>query len=293
MRVATTGSPAASASMNAMPNGSPPVFGWQWMSAAARRRRTSVRSPSHRSRSAMPRRAARARSEARYSASCGRWALPATQHVQSDRSASRPSASSRTACPFHGSRRLVWTMTVDASVVSSARRSSWRSVVESATASTSTGFAMTAAGTRGYIDVSAAAVYALLQIARSGTTRLASRSVQWRPVTASCAQNTSGTPARRTTPPKNACDQAAWQMTPSNDSRARRSASARRARRTASGRLARGAGSVWSAMPVAASSRLKRPSKQSATLGSSAGHTARRFASVTSTVSMPPKRLPE
>ena len=69
-------------------------------------------------------------------------------------------------------------MTVDAAVVSSVRRSPSRSAIDSVVRPRSTGFAITTDGTPGYIDVSAAAVYPLLQTARSGTTRLARRSVQ-------------------------------------------------------------------------------------------------------------------
>ena len=54
IRVLTTGRLAYRASMKAMPNGSGPVFGWQWTSAAASRRGTSERSPRNRTRSATP-----------------------------------------------------------------------------------------------------------------------------------------------------------------------------------------------------------------------------------------------
>ncbi len=54
--------------MNAMPNDSGPVFGWQWMSAAASSRETSDRWPRNRTRSEIPRASACVSSPSRYAA---------------------------------------------------------------------------------------------------------------------------------------------------------------------------------------------------------------------------------
>ena len=54
MAVVTTGRPAPRASTKAIPKGSGPTFGWQWMSEAARIRGTSDLWPRNFTRPAMP-----------------------------------------------------------------------------------------------------------------------------------------------------------------------------------------------------------------------------------------------
>ena len=77
MAVVTTGRPACRASTKAMPNGSGPRLGWQWMSAAASSRGTSDRCPRKRTRSATPPASAVPLRASSSSRSCGLWTPPA------------------------------------------------------------------------------------------------------------------------------------------------------------------------------------------------------------------------
>ena len=158
------------------------------------------------------------------------------------------------------------------------------------TAGISTGAYTTTDRTAGYRAASDRRVKWLLQIARSGGTRRASRSVQWRPVMTSCAQNTSGRPARRTTPPKIAWLHGAWQTTRSNERLLMTAASALRAPAAVCGFRSDTVPRWCTAAPAVSSSVASRPSKQSANSCSPPGPPRRAMAARID--SIPPKRLP-